>query len=85
MHEAVLARAAKDEAAALDTQVQKAKRTGSGNPEPMRLGQGLLPCQFMIRCWPPVFCVAGLAADSNSYLTRFLHANRKSTSLENAM
>jgi hypothetical protein len=34
---------------------KNAKRTGSGKPEPMRLEQGLLPCQFMIRCWLPVF------------------------------
>jgi hypothetical protein len=28
---------------------QKTKRTGSGKPEPMRLEQGLLPCQFIVR------------------------------------
>jgi len=55
MRETLLARVANDEAAALNTETQKAKRTGSGKPEPMRLGQGLLPCQFMIRCWLPVF------------------------------
>jgi hypothetical protein len=29
--------------------LQKAKRTGPGKPEPMRLEQGLLPCQFIVR------------------------------------
>jgi hypothetical protein len=29
--------------------LQKAKRTGTGKPEPMRLEQGLLPCQFIVR------------------------------------
>jgi len=24
-------------------------------PEPMRLEQGLLPCQLVFRCWLPVF------------------------------
>ena len=34
-----------------------------GEPEPMRFEQGLLPCQFIVRCWLPVFSMAGLAAD----------------------
>jgi hypothetical protein len=34
---------------------QKAKRTGPGEPGPMRIQQGLLPCQFIVRCWLPVF------------------------------
>jgi hypothetical protein len=34
---------------------QKTKRTGPGEPGPMRFQQGLLPCQFIVRCWLPVF------------------------------
>jgi hypothetical protein len=32
-----------------DKDAQKTKRTGPGKPEPMRLEQGLLPCQFIFR------------------------------------
>src|SRR5213080_4013334 len=35
--------------------LQKAKRTGPGRPGTMRFEQGLLPCQFTVRCWLPVF------------------------------
>jgi hypothetical protein len=31
--------------------LQKTKRTGPGEPGPMRFQQGLLPCQFIIRYW----------------------------------
>ena len=66
----------------------KAKRTGPGKPEPMRLEQGLLPCQLHDPLWAAGLLSGRLGPQSNFFflfLTRFLHANRKSTSLENAM
>jgi len=35
----------------------KTKRTGPGKPGPMRFQQGLLPCQFIVRRWLPVFSI----------------------------
>jgi hypothetical protein len=46
----------------------KTKRTGPGKPGPMRFQHGLLPYQFIVRRWLPVFCVAGLTASGKEFL-----------------
>jgi hypothetical protein len=75
--------------------LQKTKRTGPGEPGPMRFEQGLLPCQFLVRCWLAGLLnhdptksdhdLAGLAVKQKSLLfDAFSLREPVSTSLENA-